>query len=93
MADEIVKVEDFVPIVKILFSQIIDLHVGIFTLRAALMQQASLPVPSDELKRLHEFFANDYAPIQKAKASIGSIGLSTPEDLEQLLRNFQGPIQ
>jgi hypothetical protein len=93
MADETVKVKDFVPIVKILFSQIIDLTVSVLTLRAALMQAKDVPVPAEELKRLHDFFHNDYDPIQKVRTSIDRIAVSTPEDLEVLLRDFQGPIQ
>jgi len=93
MADETVQVKDLVAIVKILFSQIIDLHASVMTLRAALMQAKDVPVQAEELKRLHEFFLKDYAPIQEARGSINKIGLSTPEDVEQLLRNFRGPIQ
>jgi hypothetical protein len=57
------------------------------------MQAKDVPVSAEELKRLHEFFANDYAPIKKARSSIDNIGASTRVDIEQLLRDFQGPLQ
>ncbi len=35
------------------------------------MQQNSLPVPPEELKRLHHFFHNEYEPFQRAKNGLG----------------------
>jgi len=93
MADENVQAKDLIAIVKILFSQVIDLTANVMTLRAALMQQTRLPVPPEELARLHKFFAEEYAPLQHVRETIENIGVSTPADIEKLLRDFQGPIQ
>lgn len=80
--------------VKILMLQIIDLNVNIMALRAALMQQSSLPVPAEELKRLTEFF-HDYEPFRKNREAIESLGTdqNLNEQIEQLLKKFEGPIQ
>jgi hypothetical protein len=93
MADDAVQVKDLIAIVKILFSQVIDLTASVMTLRAALMQANNLPVPAEELTRLHKFFAEEYAPLQEVRKTIENIGVSTPAEIEKLLRDFQGPIQ
>lgn len=87
-----VPAEHFVTSIKILCSQVIDLTANVMALRAALMQQASLPIPPEELKRLHEFFRN-YEPIRKAREAVETAGTNTPEDMLEFLKRFEGPIQ
>jgi hypothetical protein len=94
MPDEkYVPLDAFVATIKIQFSLINDLTVSVMTLRAALMQAKEVPVPAEELKRLHEFF-QDYAPIREAREVIERLGsVSTSEALDQFLKDYKGPIQ
>jgi hypothetical protein len=93
MADETVQVKDLVAIVKILFSQMVDLHVSIMTLRKALVQAKSLPIPEKDLSNLRNYFDKEYPPVQKARSSIDRIDSSSLSAIDKLLRDFQGTIQ
>jgi hypothetical protein len=92
MSDKTVPLDAFLTVVKILYSQLNELTVGVMSLRAALMQAQSLPVPAEELKRLHDFF-HEYEPIRKARERIESLTLDTNEELIEFLKNFEGPLQ
>jgi hypothetical protein len=87
-----VPLDAFVTVVKLLYSHINDLAISVMVLRAALMQQSSLPVSAEELKRLHDYF-RDYEPIRRAREAMESLEVNTSEDILELLKNFQGPIQ
>jgi hypothetical protein len=93
MADQPpVPFDTFVTIVKLLYSQINELWINTMVFRAALMQQKSLPVSSEELKRLHDFF-HDYEPIRSSRETMEKLVANTSEDILEVLRNFEGPIQ
>jgi hypothetical protein len=94
MADEKhVPLDAFVAIVKMLYSQINDLTASIMTLRAALMQAKTLPIPPDELKRLHDYFSREYEPLRKARAAMENLETKTSYDMLEFLKNFEGPLQ
>jgi hypothetical protein len=95
MADgnpEYVSVGDFVTVVKILSSQINALTVNVMALRAALMQAKELPVPPEELKRLNEFF-REFEPIRAAREAVENLTANTSDEIIELLRKYEGPIQ
>ena len=55
------------------------------------MQQGSLPVPPEELQRLHNFFENEYVPFQRAKHALDQAHTSI--EIEELLRIYKLPNQ
>jgi hypothetical protein len=94
MADSpYVSNETFIAVIKAQFSLINSLTISVATLRAALMQAKALPVPADELERLHQFFY-DEEEIQTARELIERLDSDhTSKAIEEFLKNFHGPIQ
>jgi hypothetical protein len=87
-----VPLDNFLTVVKLLFGLINNLTVSVMTLRAALMQQHSLPISAEELQRLDAFF-QDYEPIRQARETMEKLGASKSEDIVEFLKNYKGPIQ
>jgi hypothetical protein len=93
MAEEkYVPLKAFAAALKGQFSLINELTVSIMTLRAALMQANKVPVSPEELKRLDAFF-RELPQIRAAREALEKMDLSTTEAIDQLLRNFEGPVQ
>lgn len=88
-----VPLDAFVAIVKMLYSHISDLTASVMTLRAALMQAKTLPIPPEELKRLHDYFSREYEPLRKAREAMENLAVNTSQDMLEFLKNFEGPIQ
>jgi len=88
-----VPVEIFITVLKVQFFLINDLTARVMALRAALMQADKVPVPPEELARLDAYF-RELPDIRNAREKIENLdAVNTTEAIDQLLKNFQGPIQ
>jgi hypothetical protein len=88
--DKFVPLDAFLTTTKTLLTLIHELTVAMQVQRVALMQVQALPVQADYLKSL-AVEIREIPHLRAAREAIAS--LNTTEEISEVLRKFEGPLQ